>query len=395
MNHQHDTNAMEQERLAISGFFSYCHKDNTRGQLTQLAADIQTEYEVQTGRELDLFVDKSSIMWGDRWKESIKASIDTVSFFIPILSPLYFNSASCRSELRQYLNIVNRTGSEEIILPIYYVEASQLDPGNNEDELGVEIREIQWEDWRALRFKSRDSEEYLCAVAKLVTRLVASNDNLLKRLEERATAQSDDVEESRVVISSVNSDEKGAQAVNGYSAAAGFYFDSLNVIDELIPEFTETTEALGEGFTEAGMIAAKYTERINGASELQRASSSWVLSIFHSMASELTPVANNAFKQADAISTTVTELDIHVRTAVAYEFQFQNDEDRASLQKTLSALPEQMKETREGLASFSCALSTVKGLSRELSKPLNTIDKAVRIFEGSCDVVESWAKLYG
>ena len=89
--------------MQISGFFSYAHADNAYDFLSHLKDDLCTEFNILSGSTLDLYIDRESIAWGDNWRKSIASGINDAGFFIPILSPNYFNSGSCRAELTQYM----------------------------------------------------------------------------------------------------------------------------------------------------------------------------------------------------------------------------------------------------------------------------------------------------
>ena len=107
---------------AISGFFSYAHDDDAYGRLSMLRDDLIVEYRQITGDELELFIDRDDIRWGDRWEDNIGSGIDSSFFFIPILTPLYFQSFyCCNKELKQFLDKVERENAEELLLPIYYI----------------------------------------------------------------------------------------------------------------------------------------------------------------------------------------------------------------------------------------------------------------------------------
>ena len=65
------------------------------------------------------------IAWGERWKSKTKISADDATFLIPIITPSYFKSEECRSELEQFVQREKDIGFSELILPLYYIE-SQL-----------------------------------------------------------------------------------------------------------------------------------------------------------------------------------------------------------------------------------------------------------------------------
>lgn len=108
----------------ITGFFSYAHSDDTFGFLTNLRNDLCDEYRVLTGDELELFFDRDSIEWGERWEKSIEESVDAAGVFLPVVSPCYLASSSCMKELSQYLAKVEKAGAGDLILPLMMIDPS-------------------------------------------------------------------------------------------------------------------------------------------------------------------------------------------------------------------------------------------------------------------------------
>jgi hypothetical protein len=83
------------------GFWSYVRQDDEgdHGRILALANDLREQYRMQTAEELELFVDRESIEWGEAWKERIDTAIAGTTFFIPIITPSYLRSPECRREL--------------------------------------------------------------------------------------------------------------------------------------------------------------------------------------------------------------------------------------------------------------------------------------------------------
>lgn len=68
------------------GFWSYVHADDdAEGErISRLARDVTAQFEMLTGEQLELFIDRDQIKWGDVWRESINAGLASVAFFIPV-----------------------------------------------------------------------------------------------------------------------------------------------------------------------------------------------------------------------------------------------------------------------------------------------------------------------
>jgi parallel beta-helix repeat protein len=147
---------METQPLA---FMSYTHFDKERdnGYLTKLCENLSEEVRAQSGKDFPIFQDRKNILWGQTWKERIQGSIQSVTFFIPIITPSFFESNNCLDELRLFLEHEVALNRRDLILPIYYIECPQIENGDpTGDELISAIKSRQWRVWTHLRNKSFD-----------------------------------------------------------------------------------------------------------------------------------------------------------------------------------------------------------------------------------------------
>jgi cobaltochelatase CobT len=87
-----------------AAFFSYVHFDDETdgGRLTEFRKRLSAEVRVQTGEEFPIFQDKD-LKWGENWKKRIDESLDSTTFFIPVITPSFFNSQPCLDELERFL----------------------------------------------------------------------------------------------------------------------------------------------------------------------------------------------------------------------------------------------------------------------------------------------------
>ncbi|HEU5428761.1 MAG TPA: toll/interleukin-1 receptor domain-containing protein [Actinocrinis sp.] len=160
---------------SVAGFFwSYTHLDNEydHGRILRLAELIKREYAIRTRQELDIFVDRTHIGWGEDWRERLNVALGGTTFFIPIITPGYLNSAECRRELLMFAGHSTSLGRQELILPILYVDTPALDLEDSRDEVVSLIKRTQREDWRRLRFEAEDSPDHRRAISRIVNRLL-------------------------------------------------------------------------------------------------------------------------------------------------------------------------------------------------------------------------------
>ena len=229
------------------GFWSYLREDDQgeRGRISELANDVVEQYKMITGEQIEVFLDKKDIEWGDKWRQKIDDNLKLVEFFIPVITPRYFNSPSCRHELSQFLRNARRLGRLELLLPLYYVDVPLLTSDEpTEDDLIQSIRDAQWEDWRDLRFESLTSKEYRRQVYAMATRLAKVNEQLEK------------INIDETVPGSETDDE------NGYDAPGTI--DRLARYEEVMVggEFRETLTKIASHIVKIGEVMREATSTI-------------------------------------------------------------------------------------------------------------------------------------
>jgi TIR domain len=168
--------AVRVDKEGQQAFWSYVHKDDDdeSGRITKLAAILAARLRLLTGEDFPIFCDKEVLAWGEDWAMKIDEALLSTTFFIPIVTPSYFSSESCRDELLRFSSSAKALGLEELILPIYYVDVADLNsPGPSGDELVELVRRYHWEDWRQTALEESESSVYRKAVHDLATKLLA------------------------------------------------------------------------------------------------------------------------------------------------------------------------------------------------------------------------------
>lgn len=137
-------------------FLSYSHADDRDQYISDLRKALEIEVQIQTGQRFTIFQD-ADIQAGQDFEQVIQLSIEDVLLFIPVISPSYFNSDYCRSELKAFLKRESSLGRRDLVIPIYYVD---YDIFNNDellrkDEYALEaaVKRHHYSDWRTLRAK--------------------------------------------------------------------------------------------------------------------------------------------------------------------------------------------------------------------------------------------------
>ncbi|MFM9965660.1 MAG: toll/interleukin-1 receptor domain-containing protein [Planctomycetaceae bacterium] len=153
------------------GFLSYARSDDEhdKGRITEIRQRLSGEVRIQTGESFHIFQDRDDIAWGQQWQLRIFESLDEVTFLIPILTPGFFKSEPCRSELQRFLDRERELHRADLILPVYYVDCAMLNDSQirQEDSLAQAIYTRQYADWRELRFEAITSPQVSKVIAKM------------------------------------------------------------------------------------------------------------------------------------------------------------------------------------------------------------------------------------
>jgi parallel beta-helix repeat protein len=158
-----------------AAFMSYVRLDDERddGKLTQFREKLSAEVHAQTGKKFPIFQDRDDIAWGQNWQQRIDQTLDAVTLLIPIMTPSFFLSLPCRSEVERFLGRERKLGRQDLILPVYYIDAPVFsDPRLREaDELAETLASRQFADWRHLRFEPFTSSVVLKELERLARRM--------------------------------------------------------------------------------------------------------------------------------------------------------------------------------------------------------------------------------
>jgi cobaltochelatase CobT len=144
-----------------AAFLSYVHSDDDhdRGRISLLRQRLEGEIRMHTGMPFQIFQDRNDLAWGQNWSQRIEKSLYEVTFLIPIITPSYFNSHACRNEYNIFEQREKSLGTNQLILPIYYLSSDVIETQDDSDDMGISLRKRQYSDWRGLRFHPLEGPE--------------------------------------------------------------------------------------------------------------------------------------------------------------------------------------------------------------------------------------------
>ncbi len=156
----------------IRVFLSYAQADDV---LLEFIAPFTTALRhmarADHGRELDIFVDRESVGWGEDWQAAIRGSIDGAMVFMPIVTRQYFDRPACREELLTFHSEAKALGVTSLLLPVVLLGHSYLASDSQDVAVRI-IGERQFRDLRQAWIAGTRSATWRAAIVQLTGELV-------------------------------------------------------------------------------------------------------------------------------------------------------------------------------------------------------------------------------
>jgi len=359
--------------MAIEGFWSYVHADDDAegGRITQLSHDVVTQYELLTGESISLFLDRTDLLWGDKWKSKVDDLLASVAFFIPVLTPRYFMSTECRRELNTFIREAVQLGLQDLLMPILYVDVPGLQGDDPADELMALVKPFQWEPWTELRFSETTSGEYRRAVSKLAERLVQANVST-----EHVTPPSDPA----VPVEPDDDDEPGT-------------LDRLLGAAEGMEGWSETLSQIGEQITSVNVIVQ------SGTDEMERYSGNKTFAVnirvLRRVALELGAPVAEIVSLSQKYTQYLYDIDLGIRIAIeqAADEVARSEIPLVDAQAFFTIIRDLAASVEEGLGQTQVMVDSIGGvakLSRDIRPVLRTLKKALTVLVEGREVTRGW-----
>lgn len=374
----------------ISVFCSYSRKDDEHddGAIVYLANQIKGEYEALTGYSMNLFLDKEDIGWGSAWELAIETGLEGSGILLAFLSPQYFASPNCRGELQTFLNKVESTGAQKLILPLEYIDVPNLKSGESGDELMERVRRIQIEQWSDARFFERKSGKYRRRVSLLASKIVEANAALDEMYQERSILNDAGPKETCAVEDSCIREDGSEKGL----------FDNLAEYVDVMEEATTILGDLSNDIAQIGGVAEYYAEKLEQARERGNKPSAY-LSIFKQMSQKLNPIAQELESGCSGFYRRISGINSQVRLIIDYlnrvgvQEAGESENDLTSFKGQILFINRSAQEAVESTRKMDESISETEGFSRDLNVPVRTIRSALHTFEDATNLIDGWAKL--
>ena len=179
-------------------FLSYTRADDRGhgGLISDIKEQLEIDVRLLTGRQdFEIFQDTDDIEPGQPWESRLHEALEQAGFFLPVITPSYFNSGPCTFELLKFHGLEAATGRNDLIIPIYLITAPVVENEELRTQSPVAqlIHTRNWVDWRDFYPKPVKGEEG----KRRIRALAIDIEQALSRIPEKHVAP--EVDNERVV----------------------------------------------------------------------------------------------------------------------------------------------------------------------------------------------------
>jgi hypothetical protein len=376
----------------IAGFWSYEHDDDEGdgGAILRLADRVMNEYALLSGESLKLFVDRD-IEWGDEWKRRIDEALQDTTFFIPIITPRYFKSDECRRELIKFRSASEEFGVEQLLLPIYYVEVPEMEVEEPADKLMEMVKTIQRVDLREIRLKNESDADHRAMVNGLASRLL----RIATETEaEPAVARSTEGSASPLSASPRSTGPSVGSDLNQEQDDEEGFLEVLAAGERALPKWSETISAFSKELQAINEATEKSTAEIEAENQTGGTFASR-LATANRLANRLEPPAARLTTLGQEYAEQLITIDPAIQTLIRLareQEELRRDENAIGTFEQIRDLAKSSRESTDQLVVLANVMEGNAGMSRELRRPLRTIQTALRNVSDGQDVVADWER---
>jgi hypothetical protein len=360
-----------------AGFWSYVRDDDDGdgGRVSALADDLNAQFRILTAEDLELFLDRDSITWGEEWSKRISDAIAGTTFFIPIITPSYFRSNACRQELLKFVREAARLGLEQLLMPVYWASVDELETQGEDsgDEAIRAVAKYNWEDLRDERLEDRDSSDYRKAVGRLAAELA-----------KRVTVVTESVQD---VPTRSDSEHDPSDGDSGPGV-----LEHLAKSEDAMPHLTDVLNAIGAEIRDVGAIVAKAAEEADAA-VARGLGVKTALSITERLAQNLNDPAGRIEEQGRDYVATLGELDpgIHARLDLIAD-QDERGEEQDEFLEVIGEMAEAADEALDQLGELVQSARQMGTYSRSLRAPVRKMTAGLQgVLDGRAIIAE-WGR---
>ncbi|MDO5084328.1 MAG: DUF4143 domain-containing protein [Arachnia propionica] len=348
-----------------SVFLSYVHNDDETfdGLLVSFAEQVAKAYQTETGTSLELIVDRSSINWGERWRNRLTTELARANFLLAMVTPSYIRSKVCREEFLEF-RAGEATKGHDGILALLVKDPRWNRPDVAGDPGVAQIRETMSErQWLTLEHPLEELEvgtsqfrRTAQAVAKALAKRVDAFDSAPPPAESTSEASEQDDEDGLLELQE-------------------------RIHDVLMPRFTARASEFDQALRE---LFQDFTAKFNSLPQGRPPQSSTLTSITH----RLEPRRTHLDETNSALSASWRDLEKALDQVVRTATHPAAAEALPSLREELLAVLHHTEHVE--LETISKRVQALALMSRSLKPLSRSVEAALQTFRSIEKAAELW-----
>lgn len=367
------------DQVGTQVFISYAHDDETvLNFVEKFAKDLQYYAFADHGREIQVFLDSQSIIWGEEWRTRLYESVKGASAFVPLVTMKYLDRPMCREELQLFVESAQNIGVTELFLPIVVLGHRHI----TEDSENLATRHVatrQYIDLKDAVLDGTTSSTWRKALVGIAARLIEgierAEESLVKKAEQ-LTPEADEPKPPEGVDSRPD-DAPGIDEI--YEVA----IDNINKVGplllsltEILNEFKAKTDKLQEDIRKTGKESAP--------------------KILLRFAKEFSPRSLEAESIGNELEQSSTAADQSLREVHAILARYGHEQMKAAFAADINSTIETMKIIEEAGARAREALeasTAIEVLNVPVRKALRPLRNGLNSTNAAFSTMLSWREL--
>jgi TIR domain-containing protein len=355
----------------IRVFLSYAQADDEMlGFINPFTTSLRHMALADQGRNLDIFIDRESVNWGENWQAAIQTGIDGAMIFMPVVTRQYFDRAACREELLTFYNEAKSLGVTSLLLPVVLLGHSYI--SENSEDIAVRIiSERQYRDLKEAWVAGPQSVAWRSAIVQLAAELVGA-----------ATAA------EHVLAAALPASGPSSRPVSAFDDAPG-----ANEVSEALELFGEESPRLVKSLTD---ILLQLTGVISSAGQFEEKPPGEVRQALLELASQLQPIGVDFQEAGRELESVTMKTDEVMRGYIRYlrENQMYDilESERASLEGAEEAF-QPIAQIEGFVADFLDQIRPLEVSSAPMRHSMRGFREGGSAVRGAIAIMGTWPKV--
>jgi TIR domain-containing protein len=369
-----DSDSMQ---LPIRCFLSYARADDEALDfIMPLKKALEYFCFSDSGRRLEVFVDREAVGWGNAWRDKISESLHSAMVFIPVISLQYFDRTACRAELQAFHTAANNLGVTDLLLPLIVLGHNHVTDAS-EDPLVRLVEELQYIDISDAVLSGTATKEWRTAMIEVSRKLVIAVEHAEKVIQDRDSTLPIERASEPGEVAGVSDDDPG--------------------LYELDSRMEDGLTAFTAHANDVMVSLAKLTPVVNAsAARMQDATPDVARAVAADLARDIADVALDMQRAGGSMETAISELDADLRRYYSLVMQFGSQSMKDAVQHEVDGFEDQfseIKEVMDVLTDFIRQIQPVELLSAPLRKSIRPLRTGISSMHAAMATMGSWTQL--